>query len=711
MTIKLSSHVLSFNKKLFLSVISLFIAFAICFMAFQYRREKEYKIELLNTQLQNYNDRLNDFLRGRDTLNIQQLNDYVCEHTFEDLRVTLINKNGTVIYDNLEKDPSHFENHHNRQEIKEAIIYGSGYSINRQSESLGGEFFYSAKYYPNLDYIIRSALPYNVSLMRHLKADSHYVWFTLIISLILIIVFYRFTHKLGMSITKLQQFAMKADRNEPIDTDMQDTFPKNELGEISQHIIQIYKRLHQAKEDLYIEREKLITHLQISHEGLGVFNHRKEEILVNNLFTQYANLISDKNLSSTEEIFSIPELQPITRFITKNKERSIGAMKADRNEPIDTDMQDTFPKNELGEISQHIIQIYKRLHQAKEDLYIEREKLITHLQISHEGLGVFNHRKEEILVNNLFTQYANLISDKNLSSTEEIFSIPELQPITRFITKNKERSIGKEEKRMSLNIDKNGRIFAVECIIFQDDSFEISINDITQEKEQALLKKQLTQNIAHELKTPVSSIQGYLETIVNNPTLPREKINAFLERSYAQSNRLAHLLRDISVLTRMEEAPNMIETEPVNLTTMMRNILNEVTLELEEKQITAHNMLPEGLTIQGNSSLLYSIFRNLTDNAIAYAGTHISITIRCFREDERFYYFSFSDTGVGVGPEHLSRLFERFYRVDKGRSRKLGGTGLGLAIVKNAVILHGGTIFAKNTPGGGLEFIFTLSKE
>ena len=469
MTIKLSSHVLSFNKKLFLSVISLFIAFAICFMAFQYRREKEYKIELLNTQLQNYNDRLNDFLRGRDTLNIQQLNDYVCEHTFEDLRVTLINKNGTVIYDNLEKDPSHFENHHNRQEIKKAIIYGSGYSINRQSESLGGEFFYSAKYYPNLDYIIRSALPYNVSLMRHLKADSHYVWFTLIISLILIIVFYRFTHKLGMSITKLQQFAMKADRNEPIDTDMQDTFPKNELGEISQHIIQIYKRLHQAKEDLYIEREKLITHLQISHEGLGVFNHRKEEILVNNLFTQYANLISDKNLSSTEEIFSIPELQPITRFITKNKERSIG----------------------------------------------------------------------------------------------------------------------KEEKRMSLNIDKNGRIFAVECIIFQDDSFEISINDITQEKEQALLKKQLTQNIAHELKTPVSSIQGYLETIVNNPTLPREKINAFLERSYAQSNRLAHLLRDISVLTRMEEAPNMIETEPVNLTTMMRNILNEVTLELEEKQITA----------------------------------------------------------------------------------------------------------------------------
>ena len=155
----------------------------------------------------------------------------------------------------------------------------------------------------------------------------------------------------------------------------------------------------------------------------------------------------------------------------------------------------------------------------------------------------------------------------------------------------------------------------------------------------------------------------------------------------------------------------MIETEQVNLTGMMQNILNEVALELEEKQITASNLLPQGLSVSGNASLLYSIFRNLTDNAIAYAGTGISITARCFREDERFYYFSFSDTGIGVAPEHLSRLFERFYRVDKGRSRKLGGTGLGLAIVKNAVILHGGTIFAKNNPGGGLEFIFTLCKE
>ena len=98
------------------------------------------------------------------------------------------------------------------------------------------------------------------------------------------------------------------------------------------------------------------------------------------------------------------------------------------------------------------------------------------------------------------------------------------------------------------------------------------------------------------------------------------------------------------------------------------------------------------------------------DNAIAYAGTKFKINVNCFREDEKFYYFSFADTGVGIAPEHLNRIFERFYRVDKGRSRKLGGTGLGLAIVKNAVMIHGGSISAKNNMNGGLEFVFTIAK-
>ena len=108
--------------------------------------------------------------------------------------------------------------------------------------------------------------------------------------------------------------------------------------------------------------------------------------------------------------------------------------------------------------------------------------------------------------------------------------------------------------------------------------------------------------------------------------------------------------------------------------------------------------------------MLYSIFRNLIDNSIAYAGYNTEITINCYHTDNQHYYISFADNGVGVEEAHLNRLFERFYRVDKGRSRKLGGTGLGLAIVKNAVLFHGGEIMAKNAQGGGLDILFTLRK-
>ena len=317
---KFSYRILPFSQRLFLSVIFLFLGYAVCFMLFQYKREKAYKIELLNTQLQNYNNQLCDFLADHHGVNSDSMQSYVTTHMMPNLRVTLIEPSGKVVYDNTNANWKSFANHSSRKEVQDALMYGSGYSISRQSESIQGEeYFYSARYYPPYRIIIRSALPYNLSLAEHLQADSGYLWFALIICLVLIFIFYRFTRKLGKSITKLQQFAMKADRNEPIDMDILQTFPKNELGEISQHIIKIYKRLHRAKEALYIEREKLISHLQTSHEGLGVFTKERQEILVNNLFTQYINNISDRNLRSTNEIFDIPELQPIIEFLNRNE--------------------------------------------------------------------------------------------------------------------------------------------------------------------------------------------------------------------------------------------------------------------------------------------------------------------------------------------------------------------------------------------------------
>ena len=230
---------------------------------------------------------------------------------------------------------------------------------------------------------------------------------------------------------------------------------------------------------------------------------------------------------------------------------------------------------------------------------------------------------------------------------------------------------------------------------------------LQQEQEQIRIKRQLTQNINHELKTPVSSIQGYLETIIRNPGLSQAQLMTFVENSYKQTVRLSQLLSDVSTLTRLDDGGQMIEKEPLNLVDVISEVIGDTAVAASERGFRVTTSLPDKIMMQGSHSMLLSVFRNLMDNALAYSGGE-NIEISLVRRDENFVTMSFADDGVGVAQEHLSRIFERFYRVDKGRSRKLGGTGLGLAIVKNAVLLHGGTISAYLRDMGGLEFIFTL---
>ncbi len=284
------------------------------------------------------------------------------------------------------------------------------------------------------------------------------------------------------------------------------------------------------------------------------------------------------------------------------------ATKVDRDEIIE--YSGNFSNNELGNISRHIVQIYNRLMQAKQDLFVEQERVLK------------------------------------------------------------------------------------------------------QESEQVRIKRQLTQNIAHELKTPVTGIQGFLETIITNKEMEPETKEKFIEKAFVQCKRLSLLLHDITYLSRIDEAPEFIEKERANIASLISGVLNDLEKSIKEKKITIKNSTENQEIISyGSTSLLYSIFRNLVENTVTYAGEGVDIFMDCYKEDDNFYYFSYADNGVGVPEEHITRIFERFYRLDKGRSRKLGGTGLGLAIVKNAVLFHGGQITAKKYYGGGLEFLFTIKKK
>ena len=223
-------------------------------------------------------------------------------------------------------------------------------------------------------------------------------------------------------------------------------------------------------------------------------------------------------------------------------------------------------------------------------------------------------------------------------------------------------------------------------------------------------RRELTQNVAHELKTPVAAILGYMESLIANPNIDRDKQSFFIERAYHQSRRLTSLLEDISMLNKMTDSKRLYEREDVDVVGVVYDVIRDTAEAAERRGVSVEMHLPSDVILHGNKSLLYSIFRNLIDNSIAYAGEGVKVEVILSHSDSQYHYFTVRDNGVGVDTVHLEHLFERFYRVDKGRSRKLGGTGLGLAIVKNAVLFHNGQIKAKAVQTGGLEFDFSLHR-
>ena len=235
------------------------------------------------------------------------------------------------------------------------------------------------------------------------------------------------------------------------------------------------------------------------------------------------------------------------------------------------------------------------------------------------------------------------------------------------------------------------------------------VNHYEAEQEKNRLKRQLTNNINHELKTPVASIQVCLETLLSGISLSEEKRQDLIGRCYTHNERLRRLLNDVSLITRMEDGNGLISKEQVVINDIIEEVAKELEVMQEEERLTLHTDFEEIVSIDGNLSLIGSIFRNLTENAISYSeGKHIYISL--IANNDKECHIRFEDDGNGVEEKQLNRLFERFYRVDKGRSRQKGGTGLGLAIVKHAVQFHGGTITVTNRPNGGLRFDFTLKK-
>lgn len=583
----------SFRGKIFLYFILVFLLFTAAILTFQYQREKTYRTRQLENTLDNITEIThrfifnNSLIEKNETSKIGELKAIIPQGH---IRITVIEENGTVLYDSSVKDYKLMENHLHRPEIQKAILHNTGSNI-RKSDTTQEEYYYYAKKYRG--YFVRTAVVYDLQIQNFLKAERFYIIFIVSVFTSIGIILFFITGRLADAITKLRDFSIKAGNNEPIDP--KTSFPENELGIIGSQIIHIYHDLKKAKDDLSNEREKLLNHLNALNEGIAFFSPDKQKTLSNRFFIQYINIIANFKVESPESIFQLEEFRELNKFIRKH------------------------------------------------------------------------------------------------SKDQEVIS-PELLPY------------------LDYKISKGEKFFKIQSIIFLDKSFEVMITDITRFEKRRLMKQQLTSNIAHELKTPLASIKGYLETMLENWPLPEEKQKYFLEKTFLQSERLTDLINDVSLLTNIEDAGDLFRFKPIDIKAIVDEVYENFANRINGKNIVFTSEVPEGTNIQGNESLLFSVFQNFVENSINYGGAGITIDVKIYHEDDKYYYFSYSDTGAGIPEHHLPRIFERFYRVDHGRTREMGGTGLGLAIVKNAVQLHKGDISARKREEGGIEFLFTLAK-
>ena len=225
------------------------------------------------------------------------------------------------------------------------------------------------------------------------------------------------------------------------------------------------------------------------------------------------------------------------------------------------------------------------------------------------------------------------------------------------------------------------------------------------------LKKQMTSNIAHELRTPVTSIRGYLETIIACPDMAPEKKQIFIEKAYNQTLRLTELITDMALITKMEERSDKLRKEEIDLYEVANEVFDEFEERIAEKGNKVENRLSSGTILVANRTLVYTIIRNLVENTLKDAGDGVTMHLECYSTIEKFCYLTYYDTGAGVPEEHLDKIFERFYRIEEGRTRDVGGSGLGLSIVRNAILFHGGSLRVINRQWGGLQFFFSLRRE
>ncbi|MCX8015670.1 MAG: cell wall metabolism sensor histidine kinase WalK [candidate division WOR-3 bacterium] len=356
-------------------------------------------------------------------------------------------------------------------------------------------------------------------------------------------------------------------------------------------------------------------------------------------------------------------------------------------------------KDEIGRLTEAINNMAESLNNLFKQTDSEREELKSILSLMAEGLIVLDDKDKIVMTNDNFKTIVGFtqedIKDKYYW---QVINSPEFSSFIKIV---KNTGVVKNQE-IAMN---NKTFLANGTYALKIKKTIITLHDITEAKKLERIKSDFIANVSHELKTPLTSIKGFAETLEESAS---KKHRQFVQAIRRNADRLINIVQDLLVISDLERPERKLEIEPINLKEMLDNIKKVFNKQIKEKKIKLLIAIEDDAQfMSGDAFLIEQMFNNLLDNAIKYNVENGKINVSISRFDNNIKIV-IEDTGIGIAQEHLDRIFERFYVVDKSRSRKLGGTGLGLAIVKHIVLSHNGEIKVESEVGKGTRFIITL---
>ena len=369
--------------------------------------------------------------------------------------------------------------------------------------------------------------------------------------------------------------------------------------------------------------------------------------------------------------------------------------------------------NELGQLSRNFNLMRDRVQDQIEKISLENQRLETILTNMSEGVLLVNGASEITYANPAAIVMLNLPEMYIGRALIEINRIPELQSL--LTEAEQTEAVAFSEIRLGNLQESEAEVTIVP--VATESEYVIVIHDVSHVRQLERIRSDFVANVSHELRTPLTTIQGYAETLLNNGSTKNKKRKEFIGKILKHSARLSRLVSDLLELARLESRDIELKRSLCHLNDFHEQILDVFEPVLEEAGVTLQWEISEDLPqVNVDSQLFMQVFVNLIDNAIKYTsdGGVIDVSAELIEtesdtSDEVVVHIK--DTGIGIPLESQSRVFERFYRVDKGRARKMGGTGLGLAITKHILLCHNGRIWLESELGQGTVFHFSLPFE